>query len=112
MSIKCDEYNQVCVLTLNGDFVGEDSELARKTVEDMIDQKQIVDFVFDFSKASFVDSDGLETLLLVKRRCEELFGQIKLTNLDENCRKILEITRLEPRFECHAELAEALKTMR
>ena len=36
----------------------------------------------------------------------------KLVTLDENCRKILEITRLEHRFECHGELAAALKTMR
>ena len=48
----------------------------------------------------------------MKRRCEDLFGQIKLANLDENCRKILEITRLEHRFECHGDLATALKTMR
>ena len=112
MSIKCDEYNQVCVITLGGDFVGEDSEQARKSVEELIDKRQIVDFVFDFAKAGFVDSDGLETLLQVKRRCEELFGQIKLANLDENCRKILEMTRLDHRFECHGELAAALKTMR
>ena len=112
MSIKTDQYDQICVITLGGDFVGEDCEAARKSVDEMIDEKQIVEFIFDFGKASFVDSDGLETLLLVKRRCEELFGRIKLTNLDENCRKILEITRLEHRFECHGELADALKTMR
>jgi hypothetical protein len=41
-----------------------------------------------------------------------MFGQVKLANLDENLRKILEITRLEHRFETHAGLAMALKTMR
>ena len=71
-----------------------------------------VDFVIDFEKVDFMDSEGLETLLWIKRKCEDRFGQIKLVKLDENCRKILEITRLEHRFECHAELAAALKTMR
>jgi hypothetical protein len=33
-------------------------------------------------------------------------------NLDENCKKILEITRLEHRFESHPDLPSALKTMR
>ena len=47
----------------------------------------------------------------MKRRCEDLFGQIKLAGLDENCRKILEMTRLEHRFECHATTG-ALNTMR
>ena len=112
MAIKCEEYDQIAVITLGGDLVGEDSEQSLKQVEELIDKRQIVDFVFDFTKAGFVDSDGLETLLQVKRRCEELFGQIKLASLDENCRKILEMTRLDHRFECHVDLAAALKTLR
>jgi anti-anti-sigma factor len=86
--------------------------IARKHVEEAIDHRQVVDFVLDFEKAGFLDSDGLETLLWIKRKCEDLFGQVKLINLDENCRKILEMTRLEHRFECHTDLAGAIKTMR
>ena len=112
MAIKCEEYNQVSVMSVDGDFVGENTQAARKAIEELIDKRQIVDFVLDFEKAGFVDSEGLETLLWIKRRSEDLFGQVKLVNLDENCRKILEITRLEHRFECHADLAAALKTMR
>src|SRR4051812_31792666 len=101
MAIKCDEYNNVCVLGLAGDFIGAESELVRKQVEDLIDKKQIVDYVIDLEKTSFIDSEGLETLLWMKRKVEELFGQLKLAALDEHCRKILELTRLEHRFECH-----------
>ncbi len=112
MAIKCEEYNQVCVISLGGDFVGEEIKQTRASVDELIDKKHIVDFVFDFEKAGFVDSEGLEALLLLKRRCEDLFGQVKLVNLDEHCRKILEITRLDHRFECHGDLPSALKTMR
>ena len=113
MPIKCEDYNNVCVIALDGDLTADGpTESLRNIVIERIDQKQIVDFVVDFEKASFFDSEGLEALLWLKRRCEDLFGQLKLVNLDENCRKILEITRLEHRFECHAELASALKTMR
>ena len=112
MSIKIDHYNQVCVLQPAADLAGELCELARKKVEEQIDTKQIVDFVIDLEKCGFIDSEGLETILWVKRKCEDLFGQIKLASLDENCKKILEITRLEHRFECCADLAAALKTMR
>jgi anti-anti-sigma factor len=110
--MKCEEYNNVCVLTPAGDFTGEETAAARKHVDELIEKKRLTDFVIDFEKTTFIDSEGLETLLWVKRRCEDLFGQVKLVKLDENCRKILEITRLEHRFECHAELAGALKTMR
>ncbi|MEA2708327.1 MAG: anti-sigma factor antagonist [Phycisphaerales bacterium] len=112
MPIKADDYSNVCVLSLNGDLAADTSKEVRRTVEERIEQRRIADFVLDFEKADFIDSEGLETLLWLKRRCEDLFGQIKLVNLDENCRKILEITRLEHRFECHGDLAGALKTMR
>ncbi|HTL29114.1 MAG TPA: STAS domain-containing protein [Tepidisphaeraceae bacterium] len=112
MPIKYDEYNQVCVMALSGDFVGAEIDAMKKYVDELIEKKQIVDFVIDFEKSGFVDSEGLEALLWLKQRAEELFGQMKVVNLDENCRKILEITRLEPRFECHGDLTAALKTMR
>ncbi len=112
MAIKCEEYNKVCVIAPAGDFTGENAALARKAVEQQIGEKQIVNFVVDFEKSGFVDSEALETLLWVKRKAEELLGQVKLANLDENVRKILEITRLEHRFEAQADLAAALKTMR
>ena len=112
MGVKCEEYNQVCVVSLGGDLVGDDAQAARKSVEERIEQRQVVDFIIDFEKAGFVDSEGLETLLWIKRRAEDLFGQMKLINIDENVRKILEITRLEHRFECQPNLEAALKTMR
>jgi anti-anti-sigma factor len=110
--IKCEEYDQVCVIAVEGDFSGDQSAATRKAVEETIDQKQIVDFVVDMEKAGFIDSEGLETLLWMKHRCEELFGQFRVANMDENVRKILEMTRLEHRFETHPELAAALKSMR
>jgi anti-anti-sigma factor len=112
MPAKAEEYNNICVLSLGGDLSGVEPELLRKQVEEFIDHKQITDFVIDFEKASFLDSEGLEALLWMKRKCEDLFGKVKLTNLDETCRKILQITRLEPRFECHPDLPTALKNMR
>jgi anti-anti-sigma factor len=112
MAIKCEEYGQVCVMALNGDLVGETAAAARKQTEEYIDKRQIVDFVLDMEHTAFVDSEGLETLLWMKRRCEDLFGQFKMFGLDENCRTILEITRLDHRFECHQNLEGALKTMR
>ncbi len=112
MPVKCEEYSQVCVMEIHGDFTAETAGQAKKALDDHVDQRRIVDFVVDFQKAPFVDSDGLEALLWMKRRCEDLFGQFKIVNLDENCKKILELTRLDHRFECHGDLPTALKTMR
>jgi|SRR2546422_8219478 len=112
MPIKSEDYGNVCVIALDGDLTGDASKDLRKQAEERVEHQRIVDFVVDFEKVGFIDSEGLETLLWLKRRSEDLFGQIKLVNLDDNCRKVLEITRLEHRFECHGDLAAALKTMR
>ncbi len=112
MALKCDDYGQVCVLGIDGDFAAAEVPAAKKAFEERMDQKNIVDFVIDFEKTGFIDSEGLELLLAMKKKCEEMFGQFKLAALDDNLKKILEITRLEARFECHADITLALKTMR
>lgn len=112
MSIKCEQYGPVCVVEVSGDLIAENVAAVRAQVEERLATRSTANFVVDFSKSGFVDSEGLETLLWMKRKCEELFGQVRLVHLDDHCRKILEITRLEHRFQCHADLAGALKTMR
>ena len=109
MSIKCEEYDHACVIALTGDFVGVDTEQVFKAVDERLASRRAVNFVIDFERSAFIGSEGLEALLAVRRRCEERRGQVRLAGLDENCRKILQITRLDSRFECHPDLAAALR---
>lgn len=112
MPIKSEAYDQVCVVTLTGDFAGEDIAAARRCVGKAIDDDHVVDIVLDVEKVPFVDSEGLEALVWMKRRCEEVFGQVKLIKPDDNFRKILEMTRLDHALECHDDLESAVKTLR
>ena len=112
MSVKCDEYNHIGVITVEGDFTADNAAALRKLAEERMVGRQVADFVVDLEKCTFIDSEGLETLLWLKRRSEELFGQTKLATLEDNCRKILEITRLAHRFEIQKDVAGALKNMR
>jgi anti-anti-sigma factor len=112
MAVKLEEYDGVCVLSLSGDFTGEDVSAARKGAEQYIDRRHISDFVVDLEKTTFVDSEGLEALLWIRRRCEDLFGQFKLAATGDNVKTILEITRLGRRFEAALDVPTALKTMR
>lgn len=111
MPVKCDEYNQTCVLTVNGDLAGDDVKALAKYAETALDEQKLVDFVIDLENSGFIDSEGLETMLWLKRRCESHHGQLKLAALDENVKKILEITRLSHRFETHPDITAALRTM-
>ena len=106
MSIKCDEYGQVCVIALEGDFVGADTLEAQQAVEE---RSGAGHFVIDFERTEFISSQGLEALLAIRRRCEHRGGRVALAGLDPNCQKILELTRLDRRFECHPDVAKAMK---
>lgn len=112
MPVHTQDYEKVCVIGLQGDFTSDETMLAMTAINDGISKRQVVDFVLDFQNCTMIDSQGLETILAIKRKCEELFGRVKLIHLDDHCRKILEITRIEQRFECCRDLATALKTMR
>jgi anti-anti-sigma factor len=112
MSVKVEEYEKVCVIEVSGDFTADNARQAATALEHLTDQRRVTEFVLDMTKCSIIDSEGLEILLGMKRRCEDLFGQIKLAGLDENFRTILRMTRLEPRFETHADLPGALKNLK
>lgn len=125
MRIKTQDYNDVTVVELQGELGSEVNETLRKTIsniihpsfsEDLSREKMStsiprIGIVLDMSKVGFIDSEGLEFLLWARDYCDENNCQLRLAGLDENCSKILEITRLENDFSCYSELSEAVKSL-
>jgi anti-anti-sigma factor len=109
MKIRTQDYNDVTVVELQGDLDGDFTELFRNTVTDII-AKNKTGIVFDMSGVGFIDSQGLEQLLWARDHCNENKQGIRLAGLDENCKTILEITRLENEFDRYAELSEAVRS--
>ena len=109
MKIQTQEYDEVIVVTLQGDLNADAGEMFQDTLSQIItgDKKGIV---LDMSGVGFIDGLGLEKLLWARDYCHESHCQLKLAGIDENCEKILEITRLEGEFDRYAELAEAVKS--
>ena len=109
MKINKQDYNDVSVAELQGELDGDVSELFRNTVTDMV-AAQKSGIVLDMSQVGFIDSEGLEQLLWARDYCGENKCELRLAGLDENCLKILEITRLDNEFQHYAELATAVKS--
>jgi anti-sigma B factor antagonist len=109
MKINTQNYNDVTVIELQGEFDGDIAESLKDTVAEIVaaGRKRIV---VDMSNVSAVDSQGLELLLWVRQYCRQKRAQLKLAGLDETVEKILEITGLQTEFDRHAELAEAVKS--
>ena len=109
MRVKTQDYNDVTVVELQGELDGDFAELFQKTISDVV-AKRKTGIVLDMSAVGFIDSQGLEQLLWSRDYCNENKRELRLAGLDENCAKILEITRLESEFDRYAELAEAVKS--
>ena len=109
MRIRKQDYNNVTVVELQGELDGDFTELLRNTITDIIAADK-TGIVLDMSAVGFIDSQGLEQLLWARDYCHENKCGFRLAGLDENCDKILEITRLEKEFDCYAELSKAVKS--
>ncbi|MDB5172393.1 MAG: anti-sigma-factor antagonist [Phycisphaerales bacterium] len=108
MPVTCDEYSGVSVITVKGDLGPTEATALRGM---LVDRAKRPNLVIDLEACHFMASVGLEALLDALRLCEERTGRLMLAGLDANCRRVLQITRLDHRFECHEGLASALKGM-
>ncbi len=106
--MKFEEYNNLSVLRPEGDLAGPEADALRRVADAQV-SRGAADLVIDFEAVPFVSGAGLEALLSVKRRCESRSGRLRLARLTDNCRKILELTRLDDTFDCHGSLPEAMK---
>ena len=109
MKINTQDYNDVTVAELQGEMDGDVGELFRRTITEIIAAPK-TGVVLDMSGVGFVDSQGLEQLLWARDYCNENRCELRLAGLDENCLKIMEITRLASEFDHYAELANAVKS--
>ena len=109
MRIQTQDYNNIMVVELQGEFDGDYIGLFQDTITDIIAAHK-AGIVLDMSNIGFIDSQGLEQLLWARDYCNENKRGIRIAGLDENCTKILEITRLENEFDHYPELSEAVKS--
>jgi anti-sigma B factor antagonist len=109
MRITTQDYNDITVAELNGEFTAEFVTFFHENIQLILSRGQ-AGIVLDMNNVVFIDSAGLEALLALRDRCHENARALKLAALDENCNKILEVTRLAREFDTYEELAEAVKS--
>jgi anti-anti-sigma factor len=109
MKIETQNYDKITVIELHGELIEEFVKKLQDTASSVM-ASGVSGIVLDMTNVSFIDSKGLEQLLWLGDYCDENKRQLKFTGFDESCSKILEITRLGPRFDTYAELTEAVKS--
>ncbi|MBN2182424.1 MAG: STAS domain-containing protein [Sedimentisphaerales bacterium] len=109
MKVKIQDYNNVTVIELQGELDSDVMELFKQNIADVI-AKNKSNIVLDMSGIGFIDSQGLEQLLWARDYCNQNKRGLRLAGLDENCIRILEMTRLDNEFDHYAELTEAVRS--
>jgi len=110
MKVNTQDYNKVTVVELQGDLDGDSAEVFRGTINGAV-QHGKVGVVLDMHSVTFIASEGLSLLLWARDYCNENSVELRIAGLDENCLKILEVTRLDKAFDHYPELAAAVKSI-
>jgi anti-sigma B factor antagonist len=111
MKLASEQHDRLVVVAVKGELVRDQLSRFDEEVTQRIPDRAR-DVVMDLSQTDFIDSDGLEALLSLQQRCADHLGQVRLAALHENVGQILHVTRLSPRFEKHATVDEAIKSLR
>ena len=110
MKIAYEDKGPVTVLSIRGDLsLDETDRFQRETLQRM--DQQVRDFVLDLESLDFIDSRGLESLLWLQDKCNELLGQVRIAACPDHVRKVLEVTRLIGRFDCHPDVETAVQSL-
>jgi anti-anti-sigma factor len=109
MRINTQSYNNVTVVELQGDFTGDFSKPFADAMKQII-MEGATGIVLDMTHISFIDSVSLEQMLWLREYCNEESCQLKIAGLDENCERILYVTRLDKQLDTYEELSEAVKS--
>ena len=110
MKISYEDNGPVTVFSVSGDLSVEEADRFQREALQRFDQN-VRDFVLDLESLEFIDSRGLESLLWLQDKCNELLGQVRLAGCPDHIYKVLEVTRLSTRFECHPDVDAAVSSL-
>lgn len=77
-------------------IVGNRTEL-KEWVLDALDKGE-KSFLIDFSQTAFVDSSGLGVLVTLRKRVHERGGELRLTNLSMELKRVFELAKIDALF--------------
>ena len=111
MKLSYEDHGEASVITLSGELIADQTDTIRRKVLERFEQG-VRDIVLDLEHLTLIDSAGLEFLLWLQEAAAERQGRFRIAHADEIIQKILEVTRLDRRFELYDNIELAAKTLR
>jgi anti-sigma B factor antagonist len=111
LSITASKIDGVIVVRLSGViYFGEESRSLRLRVKDLLGQSRQI--VLDLANVARIDSGGLGTLVALYASARKIGGDIKLANLGNHPKEVLQITRLATLFEIFDRTEDAVASFK
>lgn len=102
----------VTIVELHGQFIGGDETDAVRDTLTKLGQERSVQFVLDLSDVSYVNSSFIGVLLGANAVVVRNRGAMVLAGMQESVREVLSITKMHLVFRLHADVQEALRSLR
>lgn len=75
---------------------------------ELVDQKACKKLVLDFSNVKLLSSSAIGVLITLKKKLDQIRGQVVLCGLRKDLMRVFKITRLDKMFKFHADEEQAL----
>ena len=111
MEISETRREEIVVLRLSGRLAASTAGTLAARLRASIDAGERR-FIVDAERLDYVDSAGLQTLLVAAKRLQPLAGRIVLSALGEPIRRIFDIAGLSMLFEIHPDESAAVAALR
>ena len=100
LSLNTREVGSVTIVCCNGRIVsGGESDALREHVAWLLRDRRSI--VLHLGEVTFVDSSGLGTIVRTLTSVRQAHGELKLCNVPEHLRKVLELSHLTKLFDSH-----------
>jgi anti-sigma B factor antagonist len=107
MSFVLDRRDDVLTVAVEGQLIVTNRQEFKQAILDEVELGART-IVIDFSQSGYIDSSGLGALVSLSKRVRDAGGDVRLTALNEDLRRLFELTRLDQLFPLYATQADAL----
>lgn len=106
------EVSGITVVAMDGRIVlGEESNALRERIKGLLAGKKSK-IVLDMGNVTYIDSAGLGTLVATYHSARQQGATMKLVNLGQKFREVLQVTKLLTVFEVHDNEAAAVSSFK
>jgi len=112
MQFSSELKDDVLILRLSGDLIGEDKEFSLLELVNSTTADHIVKCVVDISELRYINSSGIGVLITILTKFRNKDGEVYLVNPSESVQKLLIITKLNAIFNVSDSIEVAIEALK